>query len=145
MPYDERPASLPLDVQEARTAIWRANGNISKAASLLKVPSARLRKFVKDSPFLVAEMEEASEILKDTAVDVVAEALTDQEDKGRRDSMAKFVLANLGRDRGYNAGSKSGGVNLKMPQGNFTITWGDGSSISNDDDAKTIDGEVVNE
>lgn len=146
MPYDERPSSLPLDVQECRTAIWRASGNISKAAEILKIPSSRFRRFVKDSPFLVAEMEEANEILKDRAVDIVREALDDGADSSRRDSMAKFVLSNLGRDRGFGQTSKTGGVNLKLPQGNFTITWEDGSNVSgNDNDANTIEGEVVNE
>lgn len=137
---------MPLVVQECRTAIWRANGNVAKAAEILKVSSSRLRKFIRDSPFLVAEMEEANEILKDRAVDIVKEALDDAGDSGRRDAMAKFVLTNLGGDRGFGQAGKGGSVNLKMPQGNFTITWEDGSSVSgNDNSARTIDGEVVNE
>lgn len=150
-PYDVRPTSLPLDRDECRTALWMARGNITVAADILKTDSGRLRKFVKNSPFLSAELAEASEQIKDTAESVVYEALTDESDKARKDGMAKFVLTNIGRDRGYGQAGKSGGVNLKLPQGNFTITWADGSGIvGNDnsqsyDDSVTIEGEVVND
>jgi hypothetical protein len=43
MPYDERPMSLPLDVEECRTALWRVRGNVTEAAKLIKVHPNRLR------------------------------------------------------------------------------------------------------
>lgn len=146
MPYDERPASLPLDVQECRTAIWRTRGNVTNASILLKVDSGRLRKFIHGSSYLSQEVAEAAERLKDRAVEVVAEALDDEEDKSRRDQMARFVLTNLARDRGYGQAAKQGGVNLKLPQGNFKITWDDGSGFNdNEDDSVTIEGELAAE
>ena len=146
MPYNERPASLPLDVQECRTAIWRTRGNVSSAAELLKVDSGRLRKFIHGSAYLSQEVAEATERLKDRAVEVVAEALDDEEDKARRDQMARFVLTNLGRDRGYGQAAKQGGVNLKLPQGNFRITWEDDEVLNdNGEGAKVIEGELAAE
>lgn len=141
MPYSERPLSLPLDREECRTAVWRTRGNISEAAALLKVSSSRLRTFVKNSPYLQHEVEECSEILKDKALSIVGEALDDGEDKGRRDQMAKFVLTQIGQDRGFGKGMGKGGVNLNLPQGNFTITWEDGSNVN--DNRPTIDGDIV--
>lgn len=145
MPYSERPASLPLDVEECRTALWRVKGNIADAAELLKVSSSRLRKFVQNSAFLTAECAEATERLKDRAMAVVADALEDAEDKARQDQMARFLLTNLGRDRGFGQAAKQGGVNLKLPQGNFTITWGDGTPVNdNGDEGDVIEGEFTN-
>jgi hypothetical protein len=130
MPYDTRPDSLPLDVEECRTAIWRTRGNVTKAAQLLKIESIRLRRFIKSSPRLSAEIEEAQEQLLDKAEDNIADALDDTEDKIRADNAAKFVLTNLGARRGY--GPKGSGITLNPGAGNgaFTISWGNGQSIT---------------
>lgn len=136
-PYDERPTSLPLDVEECRTAIWRCRGNVTEAAKLLKTPSARLRRYVQGSQYLQREVEEAREQLLDNAEDIAYEALTDEVDAGRRDSMARFVLGNLGKRRGYGTGGTS--VSISNAKGPISITWGDGTSLA--PDAKTIDHE----
>lgn len=139
-PWAERPADLPLDIQECRTAIWMNRGNITEAAKLLKISSLRLRNFVRNSPFLSAEVEEALEQLVDIAEDVAYQALTDENDPGRRDSMARAVLASQGKKRGW--GSGTGGVSVKMPgNGRMVIEWADGSSVSGGDDAKLIEHE----
>jgi hypothetical protein len=135
MPYSERPIELPLDVEECRTAIWKCRGNVSSAADLLKIPSSRLRTFISKSPYLSAEQKEANERLVDIAEDVVYDALTDNDDPSRRDTMARFVLTGLGKNRGH--GSGGGGVSINLPKGPIQISWGDGSDI-----VKTIDGEV---
>ena len=57
MTYSEMPPELPLDIEECRTAICMAAGNITEAAKLLKITSIRLRAFVKKSPYLSAEMQ----------------------------------------------------------------------------------------
>lgn len=137
-PYDVRPSSLPLDIEECRTAIWLSRGNITIAAQRLKVSPSRLRAFVKNSPRLTEETKEAQEQLVDRAEDIVFEALNDSEDPGRRDQMARFVLQSIGKTRGY---SQSGvGGNVVLPKGNMKITWEDGTSFSvSNDDGKTID------
>jgi hypothetical protein len=139
-PWDERPTELPLDVEECRTAIWMARGNITKAAEIMKVTSQRLRRFVDASPRLSAETLEAKEGLVDRAEEVVHDALNDVNDPGRQDSMARFVLASQGRKRGW--GNGAGGVKVINPTGPINISWGDGSQISGPqpgDDAKVID------
>lgn len=139
MPYNERPESLPLVVEECRTALWRCKGNVTKAAELLKITPRRLRAFIKNSVYLTGEVAEASEQLKDRAMDVVNDALHDEEDKGRRDSMAKFVLANLGADRGF--GTKGAGISLQAPKsGRVVISWEDGENFN---EPPVIDGEIV--
>lgn len=130
MPFSERPSELPLDIEECRTALWLHRGNITEAAKRLKTSSSRLRAFIKGSPRLSAEVEEARQQLVDTAEDVAYEALTDEADPGRRDQMARFVMSNLGKDRGY--GSGGSGVTLNLPKGRVQIQWADGSSLSAD-------------
>jgi len=127
-PYDERPASLPLDVEECRTALWMHRGNVSLAARQLKVSPNRLRRFVENSPRLLDEQKEAREQLLDLSEDVAYEALTDEQDAGRRDQMARYVMTNLGKNRGYTSGGS--GVNINLPKGNLIIQWGDGSSLN---------------
>lgn len=142
MPFDARPADMPLDVEECRTALWLHRGNITMAANTLKVSSIRLRNFVQNSPRLSREVNEAREQLQDQAEDVIYEALSDTTDPSRRDSAAKFVLTNLGASRGF--GQKNASVNLNMPKGGkMTISWDDGTSIG-EDQPPTIEGEVVN-
>lgn len=129
MPYPERPAELPLDTEECRTAIWMSAGNISEAAKLLKITSIRLRNFVKKSAYLTAEMQEAADRLVDIAESNVKEALTDPLDASRRDTMSRFVLTNIGRQRGWGSGNP-GSVSVKNSAGGTIIVqWADGSQF----------------
>lgn len=146
-PYDMRPISMPLDVEECRTALWRCEGNVTKAAELMKVPSLRLRNFIKNSPRLSAEAKEARDQLVDIAETVVYDALTDEKDPGRRDNMARFVLNGVGRDRGYSAAANGGGkVNVNINGGDLVISWADGQGFDGgQNDPMTIEGELVND
>lgn len=144
MPYSERPLSLPLDIEECRTAIWRAAGNITRAAEILKVPSRRLRKFVKESPYLSGEIEEAAEQLVDKAEDIIADALEDSEDKGRQDAAARLVLQSArAKSRGWGTGAVAAGA--KVTVGNIVIQWGNGEALTDNGSENIIDGEVIDE
>ena len=128
-PYEERPVSLPLDVEECRTALWRTRGNITEAAKLIKVTPLRMRQFIQKSPYLSAEMQEAQDQLVDLAQDVVFEALTDEDDKGRKDTMARFVLGTQGKARGWGHAT-GGGMSIKNSTGGTIIVqWADGSTF----------------
>ena len=141
MPYSERPAELPLDTEECRTAIWMAAGNITEAAKLLKITSIRLRNFVKKSPYLSAEMQEAADRIVDIAEANVVEALKDELDPSRRDTMSRFVLSNIGKHRGWGTGSPN--VNIKNAVGGtIVVQWADGSKFGSNE-PKEIDGEVI--
>jgi hypothetical protein len=52
-PYQERPLTIPLDVEECATAIYLKNGDLAAAAARLKVTPARLNKVVRASPRLM--------------------------------------------------------------------------------------------
>jgi hypothetical protein len=138
-PWEERPSDLPLDREECRTAIWNSRGNVTEAARVLKVSSARLRNFVRQSDYLSREVQEAREQIVDAAEQVVLDALSDPT---RADPMARFVLGSLGKPRGWGQG---GGNTVKLPghTGNISITWADGTSMAVEakEDPKTIEGD----
>jgi len=144
MPYSERPFELPLDIEECRTAIWMAAGNITEAAKLLKITSIRLRAFVKKSPYLSAEMQEAADRLVDIAESNVYNALTDELDPSRRDTMSRFVLTNIGKHRGWGSGS-SGGVTVKNSAGGtIVVQWGDGQTFGEEEkEPQEVQGRVI--
>ena len=139
MPYSERPNELPLDVEECRTAIWMAAGDITEAAQILKITSIRLRNFVKKSAYLSAEVQEAADRLVDIAEANVKEALTDPLDASRRDTMSRYVLSNIGKARGW--GTAGGGsVNIKNSAGGTIIVqWEDGTQLGKEEDK----GEII--
>lgn len=130
---------MPLDVEECRTAIWLTRGNITEASKLIKVTSSRLRTFINKSPYLSAEIKEAKDQLVDIAEDVVFDALTDDEDKGRKDTMARFVLTNLGRNRGY--GTVANGMSIKNSAGGtIVVQWADGTNFGAGPDHQSDEG-----
>jgi hypothetical protein len=131
MPYNVRPVELPLDIEECRTAIWRCKGNVSRAAELLKVPATRLRHFIKRSPYLERELRESLEQLADRAEEIVDEALNDEEDKGRRDQMARFVLGSqVARARGWGNGQAQPGMKINNTNGGvIVVQWEDGTKF----------------
>jgi hypothetical protein len=51
-PWLSRPTTVPLDVEEAATAIYLAKGDIGAAAGLLKVRVATLNRLVRRCPRL---------------------------------------------------------------------------------------------
>jgi len=143
MPYDQRPIEIPLDVEECRTAIWRAKGNVSRAAEILKVPSSRLRNFIQRSPYLTRELRESLELHVDKAEEIVDEALNDEDDKSRRDQMARFVLGSqVARQRGWGNGVQQPGMKIDNKGGMIVVQWADGTKFDGND-VNTIEGETV--
>lgn len=144
-PYLERPETMPLEVEECRTALWLARGNISKAAEILKVPSSRLRRFVRNSAYLTEEWHESREVLADKAQEIVEEALFDEDDAPRRDAMARFVLQTIAKNRGFSTSGAGVSVNVQKG-GKVQIAWGDGTAIGpNKPESAVIEGEVTSD
>jgi hypothetical protein len=135
---------MPLDVEECRTAIWKAKGNITRAAEYLKVPSTRLRNFVDKSAYLKRELRESLEIHVDRAEEIVDEALNDEDDKSRRDQMARFVLGSqVARQRGWGNGTAQPGMKIDNKGGTIVVQWADGTHFGGQDNNNEIEGEVI--
>jgi len=129
MPYSERPSDLPLDPEECRTALWMSSGNVTEAAKLLKCTSIRLRSFVKKSAYLTAEMQEAADRMVDIAESNVLDALTDEQDPSRRDTMSRFVLTNIGKSKGWGQ-TTAAGISVKNSAGGtIVVQWATGETF----------------
>jgi hypothetical protein len=83
--------SDPLEARDVRSALWLCAGDIRRAAERLGVPSARVRSFVRNSPWIQEELDEARERILDRAEAVLHEALFSDDPK-RRDSAARYIL-----------------------------------------------------
>jgi hypothetical protein len=59
-PWESRPETLPLDVDECMTAVFLARGDIRAAASLLKVTPARLNRLIRRVPKLARLRDDLS-------------------------------------------------------------------------------------
>jgi hypothetical protein len=81
----------PLTARDVRSALWLCAGDIRKAAQRLGVSPARLRAFVRNSPWVREELCEARERILDRAEQILYEALFSDDPK-RRDSTAKYIL-----------------------------------------------------
>lgn len=76
-PWDERPPTLPIDFDEAATAIHLAHGELQKAAALLKSPLHRLTRLLRASPRLQRIHQESFEHALIKAVAVPIDTLFD--------------------------------------------------------------------
>jgi hypothetical protein len=115
---------MELTTDECISALWHAGGNVTKAAELLRIDSARLRRIVHRFPAVKAEWLEIQEQLLDTAERNVREALNDTKNRNRQDRMAKFVLGRSGREWQ----PRNTTVNAS-PNGNLRLVWSDGERV----------------
>ena len=137
-PYDRRPDSIPLDLEECRTALWLGRGNLLAAARLLKTEPVRLRRYISTSITLIEEQHEAKTLVLDRAEEIIAEALEAAEGEIRRDA-AKFVLERLGKERGWGKNT-GGGLTINGANGPIVISWAGDDDTPARDDIVTIDG-----
>jgi hypothetical protein len=73
-PWDERPPTLPIDQEEAATAIHLSH-TLPGAALLLKVPEFRLSRLVRASPRLQRILDESFHLALNRAVAVPIDTL----------------------------------------------------------------------
>lgn len=90
-PWDERPDSTPLDVDECATAIHIAQANLPKAASLLKVPVYKLERMLRRHPRLVHVLQETTTILGHRAAGEMIDALDSPNDRRREWASTKIL------------------------------------------------------
>jgi hypothetical protein len=75
-PWDERPATSLLDVEECATALYLEGGHLARAASRLKIDELRLKRFIKRHPRLVRLQDELYGVYVDRAAGRVIDALS---------------------------------------------------------------------
>jgi hypothetical protein len=91
-PWDERPPTVALDVDECATALHLAQGDLPAAAALLKVPLHKLNRQVLAHPRLARILSEANALVIARAASEYIRALDASSDR-RREWAAKNLLA----------------------------------------------------
>jgi hypothetical protein len=91
-----------LDQEDVAQTLAEHDGDVTQTAKAIGVEPARLRQFVRASPFLKAVIDEAMEQGADRAVEVLFEGLRDEGSFQNRYYAAKeFLRSEKGRQRGF--------------------------------------------
>ncbi len=88
--WKQRPSHLPLEIEEAATALYLAEGVISRAAERLKVEPLKLVRVIARSPRLTRLHAELTSLLNDKVHEEYVRAFGD-EDSRRREWAASKV------------------------------------------------------
>jgi hypothetical protein len=83
-PWSERPAHLPLELDECATSLHLAHGDVAAAASILKVPITLLNRSIRNHPRLQRVLSEALEATLAKAASVPIATLWDPDADHRR-------------------------------------------------------------
>ena len=124
----EGPASLAdIDLDRVRRVMFRADGNVTKAAKILKVSSSDLRRLTWRHPTLIMDALEHAHRMVDQAESKLREAL-DSDNLERSLRAATFVLSHsrAARERGW--GRSAGSCDADSPQQTTIVVRWDGDS-----------------
>ena len=124
-PWDQRPDSLPIDPDEAATAIHLAQGSLIRAASFLKVPPHRLARTLRAHPSLARIQNEANELTVAQAHDELLNALSSDNDRRREWASTKILASRAAASHPFApapAGA-SASLTLTSPTGDRRLTF----------------------
>jgi hypothetical protein len=120
------PASVAnIDLDRVRRALFKADGNVTKAAKSLKVSSADLRRLTWRHPKLIMDALERVHCMIDKAEENLRKALRgDHPERSLRASL--FILSHspVARERGWGRhGGDSGYDYSPPPAAALTVVW----------------------
>ena len=131
MPHKVKvPASVAsLDFDRVRKALFRADGDVTRAAKSLKVKSADLRRLTWRHPKLIMDALERAHRLCDRAEAKLREALDDAK-HDRSDRAAMFILSHsaAARERGWGRHGGDAGYDALSPAVAINVIWPGGAS-----------------
>jgi hypothetical protein len=128
----------PIDVQEAKRALEKVEGNITASAELMNVDSARLRAFVAEEPVLQRLQAEIMERAVDRAIEILFEGMNDEHYGNRLQAAKEFLRCEGARKRGF--GPRGSALELRSRPGEtFTITWLPPETENGEPDPKRIE------
>ena len=130
-PWLIRPAHLPIDIEEAATALYLSEGLIGKAAERLKVEPLKLTRIISRSPRLVRLHAELTALLNDKVHEEYIRAFADEDSRRR-----EWASSKVSQTKGFqvhplapntNAGSPSQVVG--GPATRIIISWEDSGPL----------------
>ena len=149
-PWDERPLTVPLDIEECATAIHIAKGLSDDAARILKTSVARFNRMLKAHPRLVRIRDEHLQVLNDRAIGEVARAFDSEDAKRREWAASKILQSRLAIDNPL-AQAPQAAIqnNLNMSARDIVFSWRTSPTVDNpptiDDSGASdeIEGEIA--
>jgi hypothetical protein len=144
-PWDERPPSLPIDQDEAATAIHLSH-TLPGAAALLKVPEFRLNRLVRHSPRLQRILAESFELALNRAVAVPIDTLFDPnaDQRAKEWASTKVLQSRLAIGHPLSPApaattQSSASLTVNAPQKTITFRWKtDADDLTSDDPSSDI-------
>lgn len=125
-PFDERPASMLLELEECETAIHLAEGHIPKAAALLKVPQFKLDRMLRRHPRLQRIYEESCRLVGHRGAGEMIDALDSPNDRRREWAATKILASKACRDHPFSpapAEPSQASIALTQTPNSRTITF----------------------
>jgi hypothetical protein len=137
-PYLALDDKTPIDVEEARRALEKVEGNIAAAAELINVHLARLRAFVAEEPVLRGMQAEIMERGVDEAIAILFKGMKHEAYGIRLMAAKEFLRSEPARRRGF--GEKGASLGLTSRAGEtLTITWLEPGMEKDEPDPKLIE------
>jgi hypothetical protein len=133
-PYDERPSTTPLDVEEAATALYLKEGDTDAAAARLKCHPLRLQRLIDHSPRLQRLHRELASLMNNRVLVEYKRAFEDED--SRRREWASSKLAGTQQFQSHPLAPRADSaptLSLGGPT-KIVISWDDGS----DDDRRAL-------
>ena len=126
-PYDRRPSVIPIDPEEAATALYLAEGEIAVAAQTLKVEPLRLMRVIRRSPRLTRLHAELASLLNDKVHHEYKRAFDDEDDRRREWAASKVSQTKQFQDHPLAPNTQSAPT-LAIAGGptRIVISWDDG-------------------
>lgn len=136
--WDRRPARLPVDIEEAATALYLAGGLIERAAERLKIEPLKLARIISRSPRLTRLHAELATLLNDKVHEEYIRAFASEDDRRREWASSKVSQSKQFQNHPLAPNSQvSPQLAMTGPQ-TITIHWGDPP-----EDLKVIEHEVI--
>ena len=88
-PWDRRPSHLPVDIEEAATALYLTGGLIGQAAERLKVEPLKLARMISRSARLTRLHQELASLLNDKVHEEYKRAFEGDDDRRREWASSK--------------------------------------------------------
>jgi hypothetical protein len=92
-PYDSRPITVPIEIEEAATALYLTRGVIEDAAERLKVTPYKLAGVIDRSPRLIRLHRRLVALLNDKVHKEVVRAFDAEEDRRREWASARVIAS----------------------------------------------------
>ena len=125
-PYEQRPSTVPVDVEEAATALYLDQGVVADAAQRLRIPSLKLQRIIDRSPRLTRLHKELVSLLNDKVLKQVITAFDDPENRRKEWASAQVIRSEAFRSHPLAPvkDNASPTLNIAGPQ-TITIHWGE--------------------